>query len=109
MRCPHCGATNVPHIAIADVGLTEPQDEDVLTCLRCDSTSSYIGWLKDDIAAGKTHVTMEADASTGETQDHVLIELAIHRNADGRFRSLETVRSGLKSSAGAPAGRPAAK
>jgi hypothetical protein len=89
----------MPHIAVADVALTGPQDDDVLTCLKCDGTSGYIAWLKDEIAAGKTRVTMEADASTAETQDHVLIELAIHRNEDGRVGHLETVRSGLKSAA----------
>jgi hypothetical protein len=99
MRCPHCGAKNIPHIAVADVGLAEPQDDDVLTCNQCDGTSSYIEWLKDEIVGGQTKVTMEADASTGETQDHLLIELAIHRNKDGSLDRLETVASGIKSAA----------
>jgi len=97
MQCPHCGAKNIPHIAVADVGLTKPQDDDVLTCRQCDGTSSYIEWLKDEIAAGKIKVTMEADASTAETQEHLLIELAIHRSNDGSLDYLETMRSGLKS------------
>jgi hypothetical protein len=96
MRCPHCGAKNIPHIAIADVELTEPQDDDVLTCVQCDRASSYIAWLRDEIAQGAPKVTMEADASTADAQDHVVIELAIHRHNDGTFDHLEAVRSGLK-------------
>ena len=99
MRCPHCGAETVPHIAMSDIDLTEAQDVDVLTCLDCDGTGSYIEWLKDDIAAGKTRVIIEADASTQETQAHVLIELAIHRNQSGGLARLEALRSGTKSAA----------
>lgn len=97
MRCPHCGAKNIPHIAVADVSLTDPQDDDVLTCTQCDGTSSYVNWLKDEIARGRTSVTMEADASTAVTEECVVIELAIHRHTDGTFDYLESVRSGLKS------------
>jgi hypothetical protein len=97
MRCPHCRAKGIPHVAVADIDLTEPQEDDVLTCTQCDGTSSYIEWLKDEIAQGQTKVTMEADASTAETQEHVVIEFAIHRNKDGSFDRLEPVRSGPKS------------
>lgn len=99
MRCPHCGAESVPHIAVADIGLTDAQDADVLTCLDCDGAGSYIEWLKDDVAAGKTRVVIEADASTQETQEHVLIELAIHRHQSGGFDRLEAIRSGTKRAA----------
>lgn len=99
MRCPHCGAESVPHIAVADIGLTQAQDDDVLTCLSCDVTGSYIEWLRDDIAAGRTRVVVEADASTEETQEHISIELAIHRNKDGGLDRLEAIRSGTKNAA----------
>ncbi|HLW48624.1 MAG TPA: hypothetical protein VKW09_12760 [bacterium] len=77
--------------------LTEPQDDDVLTCNQCDGTSSYVEWLKGEIAHGDTKVTMEANACTAETQEHVVIELAIPRNKEGIFDRLEPLRSGLKS------------
>ena len=96
MRCPHCGGNDIPHIAVADVGLTDPKDDDVLTCRRCDGTFSYVEWLKEEIAGGKTRVLMEADATTEATQERIEIELAIHRNKDGNFAYLETVKSGPK-------------
>lgn len=99
MRCPHCGAKDIPHIAVADIGLTEAKDNDVLTCTHCDGTSGYIEWLKDEIAQGAATVLMEADASTADTQEHVVIELAIHRGEDGAFDHLETLRSVLKTAA----------
>lgn len=99
MRCPHCGEENIPHIAVADIGLTDPRDDDVLTCLQCDGAGSYIAWLRDDIAAGKTRVVVEADASTEAAQEHVLIELAVHRHKDGGLDYLEAVGSGVRHAA----------
>lgn len=59
-----------------------------------------IEWLKDEIAQGQTKV-MEADASTAETQEHVMIGKFAHhspQDASGFAASARCVRSGGKRS-----------